>query len=72
MIKIKIELNSEKKPIVILWLDGEFQTIVEGRTVEDCIERARAIRTLIPYQELEISKEAVLKLEELEGVTITP
>lgn len=74
MIKAKIDLNGNRKPILILWLDGEFQTIYgDGKeycSVEECLERAKEIQKLVPFKEIEITKEALAKLSCLYGVTI--
>lgn len=73
MIKAKIDLNGNSKPILILWLDGEFQTIYgDGKeycSVEDCLERAKEIQWLVPL-EIEVTREALAKLSCLNEVTI--
>lgn len=75
MIKIKILLNSDCKPIVVLYIDGEFQTVYgEGksyRSVEQCIEKVRDICSVIPCQHIEITKEALEKSSWLNGISIT-
>lgn len=73
MIKAKISLNGNSKPILILWLDGEFQTIYGAReehcTVEGCLKRAKEIQRLVPL-EIEVTREALAKLSCLDEVTI--
>lgn len=76
MIKLKIDLDGKGKPMVVLFLDGEFQTIYGGdghkeyRSVEDCVERAKEIQKLLPFQQIEITKEAVEKSSYFRGFKI--
>lgn len=69
MIRIQVDLDGKGKPLVRLYLDGEFQTVFGGDgskeyyTVEDCIQRARDIRKVVPTNHLEITSEALQKLE---------
>lgn len=61
MIKLKVDLDNIGNGIVILWLDGEFQTIFHSNNIESCISKAREIQKVMPIHKMEITKEAVEK-----------
>lgn len=70
MIKVKVELDSIGRGIVMLWLDGEFQTVYTALSIESCISKAKDIQSVLPIERLEISKEAVEKSSHLNGFSI--
>ena len=70
MIKIKVELDNIGRGIVILWLDGEFQTVYTALSIESCISKAKDIQSVLPIETLEISKEAVEKSSHLNGFSV--
>ncbi|MBP5423059.1 MAG: hypothetical protein J6Y78_11515 [Paludibacteraceae bacterium] len=74
MIRLKVDIDSQDRPILILYLDGEFQTIYgngnECPSVESCIERAREIRKVIPFQQLDITEKALSRLTVLHDCNI--
>lgn len=70
MIKVKVELDSIGRGIVMLWLDGEFQTVYTALSIESCISKAKDIQSVLPIEILEISKEAVEKSSHLNGFSI--
>ena len=64
MIKIKIDGNKKTNiGNVVLWVDGEFQTVAEGQLVgcKDCIyTRALKLEQAIPFATVEINKNAII------------
>lgn len=70
MIKVKVELDNIGRGIVMLWLDGEFQTVYTALSIESCISKAKDIQSVLPIERLEISKEAVEKSSHLNGFSI--
>lgn len=70
MIKVKVELDNIGRGIVMLWLDGEFQTVYTALSIESCISKAKDIQSVLPIERLEISKEAVEKSSHLNGFSV--
>ena len=64
MIKIKIEGDKKSnKGYVVLWLDGEFQTVAEGQLVgcKDCMYiKALELEKAIPFATVEIDRDAMI------------
>ena len=64
MIKIKIEGDKKSnKGYVVLWLDGEFQTVAEGQLVgcKGCMyTKALELEELIPFATVEIDRDAMI------------
>lgn len=64
MIKIKIEGDKKiNEGYVVLWLDGEFQTIAEGQLIgcKDCMyTKALELEKAIPFAIVEINKDAMI------------
>lgn len=77
MIKLKIQLQKIEKGSqadLILWLDGEFQTIFTD-SVEGCIHKAYEIQKVMPISRLDITNSAILQLSNFatfETVCLTP
>ena len=59
MIKIKVLKNKETEARVVLWIDGEFQTIHEAKAVggEDCcMIKAIDLQKQLPMAKIEVER----------------
>ena len=73
MIKIKLLYKGENHGSVVLWLDGEFQTIYEGKIVGDtdsCLMKVLSLEKEIPFAKVELDNRILqtIKTECLEWI----